>query len=96
MIIDMINNKASSSDWCKIESDGVPIGSGTLAGDLRGINPWSNCNWWDIEGRFGYSDQPNNHAANLINFGGKNTYRTLLGLTRLLISEIFPSKPDFT
>ena len=35
----------SPSDWCKISSDGVPIGSGTLAGDLGGItiwNPWSN------------------------------------------------------
>ena len=33
------------SDRCKIPSDGVPIGSGTLAGDLGGItiwNPWSN------------------------------------------------------
>ena len=28
-------------------------------------------------------------------FGEKNTYTTLLGPTRLLISEIFPSKPDF-
>ena len=42
-----------------------------------------------------YSDLPNNRAANLINFGGKNTYTTLLGPTCLLISEIFPSKPDF-
>jgi hypothetical protein len=40
-----------------------------------------------------YSDLPNNHAANLINFFGKTTYTTLLGPT--LISEIFPSKPDF-
>ena len=43
-----------------------------------------------------HSDLPNNRAANLIIFGGKNTYTTLLGPTRLLISEIFPSKPDFT
>ena len=28
-------------------------------------------------------------------FGEKNTYTTLLGPTRLLIFEIFPSKPDF-
>ena len=28
-------------------------------------------------------------------FGEKNTYTTLLGPTCLLISEIFPSKPDF-
>ena len=39
-----------------------------------------------------YSDQPNNRAANLIIFLEKNTYTTLLGHTRLLISEIFPSK----
>ena len=31
----------------------------------------------------------------LLFFGEKNTYTTLLGPTRLLISEIFPSKPDF-
>ena len=42
-----------------------------------------------------YSDLPNNGAANLIIFQGKNTYTTLLGPTILLISEIFPSKPDF-
>ena len=42
-----------------------------------------------------YSDLPNNRAANLIIFWGKNTYTTLLGPTRLLISENFPSKPDF-
>ena len=47
----------------------------------------------DIETK--YSDLPNNRAANLIIFRGKNTYTTLLGPTRLLISEIFPSKPDF-
>ena len=31
----------------------------------------------------------------LLIFWEKNTYTTLLGPTRLLISEIFPSKPDF-
>ena len=31
----------------------------------------------------------------LLIFGEKNTYTTLLGPTRLLIYEIFPSKPDF-
>ena len=31
----------------------------------------------------------------LLIFRKKNTYTTLLGPTRLLISEIFPSKPDF-
>ena len=31
----------------------------------------------------------------LLFFGEKNTYTTLLGPTRLLIFEIFPSKPDF-
>ena len=31
----------------------------------------------------------------LLIFGEKNTYTTLLGPTRLLISEIFPPKPDF-
>ena len=31
----------------------------------------------------------------LLFWGDKNTYTTLLGPTRLLISEIFPSKPDF-
>ena len=36
-----------------------------------------------------YSDLPNNCAANLI------IYTTLLGPTCLLISGIFPSKPDF-
>ena len=33
------------SDGCKTPSDGLPISSGTLAGDLGGIticNPWSN------------------------------------------------------
>ena len=42
-----------------------------------------------------YSDLPNNHAANLIIFMEKTTYTTLLGPTHLLISDIFPSKPDF-
>ena len=42
-----------------------------------------------------YSDLPNNYAANLNIFRQKNTYKTLLGPTCLLISEIFPSKPDF-
>ena len=42
-----------------------------------------------------YSDLPNNCAANLIIFRGKNTYTTLLESTHLLISETFPSKPDF-
>ena len=42
-----------------------------------------------------YSDLPNNCAANLIIFQEKNTYTTLLGPTRLLISEIFLSNPDF-
>ena len=40
-----------------------------------------------------YSDLPNNRAANLIIFLGKNTYTALLEPTRLLISDIFPSKP---
>ena len=31
----------------------------------------------------------------LLFFGGKNIYTSLLGPTYLLISEIFPSKPDF-
>ena len=31
----------------------------------------------------------------LLFFWEKNTYTTLFGPTRLLISEIFPSKPDF-
>jgi hypothetical protein len=31
----------------------------------------------------------------LLFFWEKNTYTTLLGPTRLLISEIFPPKPDF-
>ena len=31
----------------------------------------------------------------LLFFGGKNTYTTLFGPTCLLISEIFPLKPDF-
>ena len=31
----------------------------------------------------------------LLFFEEKNTYTTLLGPTRLLISVIFPSKPDF-
>ena len=31
----------------------------------------------------------------LLFFWKKNTYTTLLGPTRLLISDIFPSKPDF-
>ena len=31
----------------------------------------------------------------LLIFGDKNTYTTLLGPTRLLISEILPSKSDF-
>ena len=39
--------KPGHSDRSKIPSDGVPIGSGTLAGDLGGITiwtPWSNGN----------------------------------------------------
>ena len=40
-------------------------------------------------------DLPNNRAANLIIFCGKNSYTTILGPTRLLIFEIFPSQPDF-
>ena len=48
-----------------------------------------------LEVFFNYSDLPNNRAANLIIFWEKNTYTTLLGPTRLLISDIFPSKPDF-
>ena len=38
-------------------SDGVSIGSGTLAGDFGGITIWtlwSNGNWCDLEGRFWY------------------------------------------
>ena len=31
----------------------------------------------------------------LLFFGEKNTYTTLLGPTRLLVSEIFSSKPEF-
>ena len=31
----------------------------------------------------------------LLFLGGKNIYTALLGPTRLLISDIFPSKPDF-
>ena len=31
----------------------------------------------------------------LLFLGEKNTYTTLLGTTSLLISEIFPSNPDF-
>ena len=43
-----------------------------------------------------YSDLPNNCAANLIIFREKkHTYTTLLGLTCLLISDIFPSNSDF-
>ena len=42
-----------------------------------------------------YTDLPNNCAVNLIIFWVKNNYKTLLGPTRLLISEIYPSKPDF-
>ena len=40
---------------------------------------------------------PNNCAADLLFFGGKKHLHnlTLLGPTRLLISAIFPSKPDF-
>ena len=39
------NKQQSDLNRCKISSDGVPIGSGTLAGDLGRItiwNPWSN------------------------------------------------------
>ena len=43
-----------------------------------------------------YSDLPNNCEANLIIFGGKNTYTTLLGPTRLLISDIFLQNLIFT
>ena len=41
-----------------------------------------------------YSDLSNNCAANLIIFREKNT-PTQPYITPLLISEIFPSKPDF-
>ena len=55
--IGVINNKARLNNWCKIPSDGVQIGSGTITGDLGGINIWtlwSNGNWWDLEGQFWY------------------------------------------
>ena len=42
-----------------------------------------------------YSDLTNNRAANLVLLWKKITYTLLLRPTRLLISEIFPSKPDF-
>ena len=41
------------------------------------------------------SELPNICAANLIIFPEKKNYKTLLGATRLLVSVIFPSKPDF-
>jgi hypothetical protein len=40
------------SDGCKIQSDGVPIRSGTLTGDLGGItiwNLWSNKSYANLE-----------------------------------------------
>ena len=43
----------------------------------------------------GFHTLPNNCVANLVIFWGKKTYTTLLGPTRLVISEIFPSKSDF-
>ena len=30
-------------DQCKIQSDGFPIGSGTIGGDLGGITIWKPC-----------------------------------------------------
>ena len=42
-----------------------------------------------------YFDLSNDYAANLNIFWEKNTYTTSLGPSQLLISEIFPSKPDF-
>ena len=52
-----INNKARPFGSMQNTVNGVPIGSGTLAGDLGGITiwtPWSNGNWCDIEGQFWY------------------------------------------
>jgi hypothetical protein len=37
-MLQLINN---NSDRCKIPSDGFPIGSGTLTGDLGGITIWT-------------------------------------------------------
>ena len=72
------------------------VGAGCLhPGNLNcGVSQSGSKNFI-TKGLSGYSYLPNNRAANLINFGGKNTYTTLLGPTRLLIYEIFPPKPDF-
>ena len=39
------NNQQGHSDRRKISLDGVPIGSGTLAGDLGGITIWTLVKW---------------------------------------------------
>ena len=57
LLIDVINNKARSFGSMQIPSDGILMGSNTLAGDLGGITiltPWSNGNGCDLEGRFFY------------------------------------------
>ena len=52
--IDIISSK-SHSNRCKIPSDNVPIGSGTLTRELGGVNIWtfwSNGNCCNLEGWF--------------------------------------------
>ena len=66
----------------------------TLVSSLRVCNVMTFTFISAIESNYNYSDLPNNRAAKLF-FGKKNTYTNLLGPTRLLISENFPSKPDF-
>ena len=52
--------------------------------------------WGRASKNLTFVNVPNNRSANLINFLGKKiTYNLLLKPTRLLISEIFPLKPDF-
>ena len=56
-VSEVLSTKPGHSDWCKIPPDGLPISSGTLAGDLGGITiwtPWSNLKWCNLEGRFWY------------------------------------------
>ena len=46
--------KPGHSDRSKIPSDGVPIGSGTLVGDLGTIKFGPLVKWCDLECRFWY------------------------------------------
>jgi len=85
---------------CVISEDGNTIHTFGLWSDLE-------CYKWQSEDDLNHLAEDRDPALEptltcqiivqqiLLFLGEKNTYTTLFGPTRLLISEIFPSKPDF-